>query len=99
MALFLTQGCVMGSTRGVFDFPVSDAARAAPWPGLLPLDHFVDGATGADPRLAGLEGDARTMYLRMIRLRAKAAALSGPVLTSSDRGQMTAAIAASQIAQ
>lgn len=87
----------MGSTRDVFDFPVSNSAQAAPWPGLLPLGHFADEPGDRQQQLDGLQGDARTLYLRMLRLRAKARALNSPVLSSDERRRLTNAVAASRI--
>ena len=70
------------------DFPEVDAlesaaARNAPFPALLPTAAFEGGPA---PRLSPATGAA--LEGRIAALRARAAALRGPVLTAADRARL-----------
>ncbi len=70
------------------DDKVSAAARAAPYPRLLPIQTLL--ARPAPPRLT--ETAVATLEARAARLRRKAAALRGPVIDTSDRQRLGTSI-------
>lgn len=66
------------------------ADRAAPFPVLLPKDALFQGQPAA-PAVTQAAND--TYNRRLANLRARATALSGPVIPASTRARMQAAIA------
>jgi hypothetical protein len=74
----------LGSTQAA-------AARAAPYPDLVPLDTLINAAETIQPQIT--PASIITTNSRISQLRARAAGLRGPVVDRATRMQMRAAIA------
>lgn len=88
--LFLSFGLLAACTEfPALDGKVSAAARAAPYPKLLPIDDLLTRPT--PPRLS--ETDVTALAARAARLRRRAAALQGPVIDQSTRKRLASSVA------
>lgn len=90
-AAALISAAVLLGLPGCAQFPrldaaISDAARAAPYPDLLPIGHLRAATATPDPGSAA--GPAGELAARVAALRARAARLRGPVIPPQERARM-----------
>lgn len=72
------------------DIPISDAAAARPAPTLAETARFTAAIDAAIPAIAALEEQRATLVAGAAALNARAAGLSGPLISPEDSARLTA---------